>query len=144
MISQVPLKNGSIWWQGSAQGNTIFAMPTPSSEPVFPIVHSNVVFNGVNFNGFGMGRSFVGADEESQVVAMNATIEGASQKLDSIVWLNIKFKHSRIIYNGGPLYLGDVTFENCLFKFENDPVSQSVLAQIRAAGEKPVTLASGL
>lgn len=144
LISQVPLKNGSIWWQGSAEGNTIFAMPTPSSEPVFPIIQSNVVFNAVNFNGFGMGRAFVGTDEESQVVVMNATIEGASQKLDSIVWLNIKFKNSRIIYNGGPLYLGDVTFENCQFQFGNDLESQRVLSQIRQVEDKPLTLVSGL
>jgi len=144
MISQVPLTNGSIWWQGSAQGNTIFALPTPASEPVFPIVHSNVVFNAVNFNGFGMGRSFVGTDEESQVVVMNATVEGTSQKLDSIVWLNIKFKNSKIIYDGGPLYLREVTFENCQFQIGNDPESQKVLAHIRQSGDEPLTLASGL
>jgi len=32
---------------------------------------------------------------------MNATIEGAAQKLDAIVWLKIKFKDSKIIYSGG-------------------------------------------
>ena len=103
-----------------------------------------MVFNAVNFNGFGMGRAFVGTDEESQVVVMNAAIEGAFQKLDSIVWLNIKFKNSKIIYNGGPLYLGDVTFENCQFQFGNDPESQRVLSQVRQAEDKPVTLVSGV
>jgi len=144
LISQVPLKNGAIWWQGSAEGNTIFAMPNPSSEPVFPVSHSSVVFNAVNFNAFGMGRPFVGTDNESQVVVMNATIEGATQKLDAIVWLKIKFKNSRIIYAGGPLYLGDATFENCQFQFGTDSESQKVLAQIKAAGNQPVTLVSGL
>ncbi len=144
MISQVPLKNGAAWWQGSAQGSAIFAMPNPSGEPVFPVSHSSVVFNGVNFNAFGMRRAFVGTDNESQVVIMNATIEGAAQKLDAIVWLNIKFKNSQIIYRGGLLYLGDVTFENCQFQFGTDTESKKVLAQIQAAGNQPVTLVSGL
>jgi hypothetical protein len=75
---------------------------------------------------------------------MNATIEGATQKLDGIVWLNIKFKNSQIIYNGGPVYLGDVTFENCQFQFGSDTESQKVLAQIKGSGAQPVTLFSGL
>jgi len=144
MISQVPLKNGASWWQGSPEGNTIFAEPTPSAEPVFPVSHARVVFNGIGFMGFGLGRPFVGTDNESQVVIMNATVAGASQKLDSIVWVNIKFKTSRIIYSGGPLYLGETSFENCLFEFGSDPASQKVLEQIKAAGNRPVTVVSGL
>jgi hypothetical protein len=144
MLSQVPLRDGTIWWQGSAEGSTIFGMPEPSTEPVFPVSHSSVIFNAVNFNAFGMRRAFVGTDNESQVVVMNATIEGATQKLDAIVWLNVKFKNSQIIYSGGPLYLGDVTFENCQFQFGNDPESQKVLAQIKASENQSVTLVSGL
>jgi hypothetical protein len=144
MLSQVPLKNGALWWQGSEQGSAIFALPNPNSEPVFPVSHSSVVFNAVNFNAFGMRRAFIGTDNESQVVVMNATIEGATQKLDAIVWLNIKFKNSQIIYSGGPLYLGDVTFENCQFQFGSNPESQKALTQIKTAGNQPVTLVSGL
>jgi len=144
MLSQVPLKNGAVWWQGSVEGSTIFGMPEPSSAPVFPVSHSSVVFNAVNFDAFGMRRAFVGTDNESQVVIMNATIEGAAQKLDAIVWLNIKFKNSQIIYNGGPLYLGYVTFENCQFQFGSDPESQKALAQIKEMDKQPVTLVSGL
>jgi hypothetical protein len=144
MISQVPLKNGAVWWQGSAQGNAIWAIPDPSLGAVFPVSRSSVVFNAVNFNAFGMRRAFVETDNESQVVIMNATIEGATQKLDAIVWLNIKFKNSQIIYSGGPLYLGDVTFENCQFQFGSGTESQKVLAQIKEMGKQPVTLVSGL
>src|SRR5579859_57767 len=144
MISQVPLKNGAVWWQGSSQGNTIIAIPEPSLGAVFPVSHSSVVFNAVNFNAFGMRRAFVETDSESQVVIMNATIEGAAQKLDAVVWLNIKFKNSQIIYNGGPLYLGDVAFENCQLQVGSDPESQKALAQIKTAGNQPVTLVSGL
>src|SRR2546430_5859232 len=63
----------------------------------------------------------------SQVVIMDATIEGATQKLDAIVWLNIKFKNSQIIYSGGPLYLGDVTFENRSEEHTSELQSQSNL-----------------
>ncbi len=144
MLSQVPLKNGAVWWQGSTEGSAIFAILDPSLGAVFPISHSSVVFNAVNFNAFGMRRAFVETDDESQVVIMNATIEGATQKLDAIVWLNIKFKNSQIIYSGGPLYLGDVTFENCQFQFGSDTESQKVLIQIKEMGNQPVTLVSGL
>jgi len=143
MVSQVPIKNATGWWQGSAQGNAIWAIPDPSLGAVFPVSHSSVVFNAINFNAFGLGRGFVETDNESQVVIANATVEGAAQKLDAIVWLNIKFKNSKIIYNGGPLYLGDVTFENCLFQFGSDAESQKVLAQIRAARNQPVVVLSG-
>ncbi len=144
MLSQVPLKDGAVWWQGSAQGSAIFAIPDQSLGAVFPISHSSVVFNAVNFDAFGMRRAFVETDNESQVVIMNATIEGATQKLDAIVWFNVKFKDSQIIYAGEPLYLGDVTFENCQFQFGSDTESQKVLAQIQTAGNQPVTLVSGL
>lgn len=145
MISkQVPIKNGAVWWQGSPQGSAIWTISDPSFGAVFPVSHSSVVFNAVNFNAFGMQRALVETDNESQIVIMNATIESAAQKLDAIVWLNIKFKNSQIIYSGGPLYLGDVTFENCQFQFGSDAESQKVLAQIKESGKQPVTLVSGL
>ena len=75
---------------------------------------------------------------------MNAAIEGAAQKLDAIVWLNVKFKNSQIIYSGGPFYLGDVTFENCQFQFGSDAESRKALAEIKEMGKQPVTLVSGL
>jgi hypothetical protein len=143
-ISQVFIEDQTVWHQGSAEGTTIIALPNPSSEPVFPVSHSRVVFNALNFNSPGVRRPFVGTDNESQVVVMNATVEGASQKLDAIVWLKIKFKNSQILYAGGPLYLGGVTFENCQFQFGSDPESQRVLAQIEAAANQPVTIVSGL
>lgn len=143
MLSQVPLKN-SAWWQGSPEGNTIFAMPYPESQPVFPVSpNTTVIFNNLDFNAFGGMRSFVGTDGKSQVVVMNATIH-AVQKLDFIVWLNVRFVGSIILYNGGPLYLGNVTFENCRFQFGSDAESQKVLAQIRNVGNEPVSLVSGL
>ena len=102
-------------------------------------------FSDVNFWGLvGPGRAFVGADSTSQVLVRNATITGASQSLDSIVWLKVKFVNSEIIYNGSPLYLGDVIFENCRFTFRDDPESQKTLAQIQQAEGKPLTLVSGL
>jgi hypothetical protein len=144
LLRQVPLKNGAAWWQGSAEGNTIFAVPMPNSEPVFPVYHSDVVFNALNFNAFGLGRPFIETDHQSRVVVMNATVEGTSQKLDGIVWLKVKFKNSRITYTGGPLYLGDVTFENCQFQFGSDPESQKVLGQIKENVNRPVTIVSGV
>jgi hypothetical protein len=79
-----------------------------------------------------------------RLLVIDAIFEGGEQKLDSIVWLKMKFKNTQIIYGGGPLYLGDVTFENCQFEFGNDPESQRVLAQIKAAANQPVNLVSGL
>jgi hypothetical protein len=142
LVSQVPLKNGAIWWQGSAEGNTIFAMPN-GAGPVFPILNSRVVFNGIGFNGFGLGRAFVGTDGQSQVAVMNAKIEGAVQKLDSIVWLDIEFRGSRIVYEGGPLYLGKVKFVNCQFVFGDDPESKRVLDEIVQVHGEQVSLVSG-
>jgi hypothetical protein len=142
MISQVPLKNGAAWWQASPEGNAIFAIPRADLQPVFPISNSTVVFNGINFRGFG--RPFIGTDKKSQVIVSNATIEGARQVLDSVVWLNVKFRGSEITYNGGPLYLGNVTLENCQFRSGTNPESQKVIEEIKKAGSEAVNLVSGL
>jgi|SRR5580692_11656 hypothetical protein len=144
LISKVPLQGGAVWWQGSSEGSTVIPVPSSASDPVFPVSRSKVVFNEINFAGFGPKRPFIATDNQSEVVVMNATISEARQKLDSIVWLRIVFQSSVIIYNGGPLYLGDVSFRDCDFQFGNDPESQKVLAQIKQAEDKPVTLVSGL
>jgi hypothetical protein len=141
MLSQVPLTH-TAWWQGSEEGNTVIAIPTSAPGPVFLVSHSTVVFNLINFMGFG--RGFIGTDDQSQIAVMNARVTGASQNLDSIVWLNVNFEGSKIIYHGGPLYLGDVTFKNCLFEFGEDEISRKVLSQIKEAGNSKVTIVSGL
>src|SRR5262249_9382684 len=65
VLSQVPLKGGSAWWQGSPEGTSIIGTPEPSSQPVFPVSHSTVIFSGVNFKGLGLGRAFIGTDNQS-------------------------------------------------------------------------------
>jgi hypothetical protein len=60
--------------------------------------------------------------------------------LNRWVMLAAWFFEQGIIYSGGPLYLGDVTFENCQFQFGSGTESQKVLAQIKEMGKQPVTL----
>src|SRR5260221_1093406 len=91
-------------------------MPYPESQPVFPVSpNTTVIFNNLDFNAFGGMRSFVGTDGKSQVVVINATIH-AVQKLDFIVWLNVRFGGSIILYNGVASYLGQGNFCNVILQ----------------------------
>ena len=144
LVSPVPLDKGSVWWQGSPEGSTILALANAAPGATFPISHSVVVFNDVNYNSLGLSRPFITADSGSRVVVMNSVIGGAPQQLDGIVWLKVRFENCRVLYNGGPVYLGEVSFQNCQFEAGDDPESQMLLAQVQAAAGQPITLVLGL
>jgi hypothetical protein len=60
--------------------------------------------------------------------------------MDGPKWINVDFSGSVVEYDGGPLYLADVSFTNCTFKFGSDPRSKLALSLIEANNGKPVSL----
>ena len=78
--------------------------------------------------------------DPATVLFMGIHIKTCAQRLDGPRWINVNFSGSDIEYNGGPLYLADVKFENCKFNFGSDPNSKAALATIIASKEAPVSL----
>lgn len=74
------------------------------------------------------------------VIVFDMQVYTCAQKLDGPRWINNQFVGSKIEYNGGPLYLADVTFENCRFDFGTDSRSKMALSIISASNGTPVSL----
>lgn len=79
--------------------------------------------------------AFVLTEASHQKVAiMDVVVSNLSQALDTIIWVDVTFDRCRISYDGGPLLLKNVIFNDC--EFESSPV----LDKIRSHGGNPVTL----
>lgn len=74
------------------------------------------------------------------VVVLNVAVNTCAQKLDGPRWINDQFMNSSVEYGGGPLYLADVRFVNCTFKFGDDAKSKLALAAIRSSNGTLVNL----
>jgi hypothetical protein len=74
------------------------------------------------------------------VTVFDVRVNTCAQKLEGIRWINDQFNGGAIEYNGGPLYLADVKFTNCTFKFGNDSNSKAVLSAIVASESSPVSI----
>jgi hypothetical protein len=86
---------------------------------------------------------FLGVPQESATVneyIFNVHVKTCAQKLDGPRWIKTDFNGSVIEYEGGPLYLADVSFTNCTFKFGSDPKSRAALSAIEAGKGNPVSL----
>ncbi len=71
---------------------------------------------------------------------IDSRINTCAQGLDGPKWINDTFNGSIIEYSGGPLYLADVSFKNCTFKFGTDPNSREALSVISASKGASVSL----
>lgn len=65
-----------------------------------------------------------------RLIADEGEIMNLTQDLSGVYWIHTTFENSVIVYNGGPLYLADVTFKNCTFDFGNDSQSREVKAAL--------------
>ena len=67
----------------------------------------------------------IGQSDGIKFEVSTVTLE-CSQKLDHAAWKNVHFVNSTILYDGGPLLLKDVTFENCRFELNYSANSQKL------------------
>jgi hypothetical protein len=113
----------------------------PQTSPLSPEMSlgSMAYLSGFTMNCTYPTAHFLAA-EKAPVVVFDVLVNICAQKLDGPRWINVDFKNSSIEYTGGPLYLADVTFVNCTFKFGDDINSRSALVAIRASNGAPVTL----
>lgn len=71
------------------------------------------------------------------VLVLRTTIDGLTQKLDGITWIDVAFKHSIVIYDGGPVYMTRVTFVDCEFRIS--PKYRSLIEYLQNSGSAGVT-----
>ncbi len=76
------------------------------------------------------GREAIHIGRDVSIISDGDVIRNSGQDLSGIYWIHTTFENSEIRYAGGPLYLADVTFKNCTFKFGDDPRSQEVKAAL--------------
>lgn len=90
----------------------------------------------------GIALVLVPSDFHGNVLVYEVRLIGLTQDLTKVKWLNVEFVNSTIKYNGGPLYLENVTFQSCKLNFGTDENSKKALAVILKAHGNPVTLIS--
>jgi|ERR1051326_1523370 hypothetical protein len=76
-----------------------------------------------------------------QATFTNDIFEDCRQTLDHGVWKNTRFVNSVIFYNGGPVELDGVTFENCIFHIADVPNARTFLS--RVISSNPSTIKVG-
>jgi hypothetical protein len=75
-----------------------------------------------------------------KIFIFNVVVIGCHQTLDHLIWIDTEFKNATITYNGGPLRLADVRFNNCVFEAGNEPESQKILSLLRGLNGNPAVL----
>jgi hypothetical protein len=70
-------------------------------------------------------------------LVIRTTIDGLTQKLDGITWIDVTFKHCIIIYDGGPVYMTKVKFIDCEFRIS--PTHQNLIDYLQKSGPTGVT-----
>jgi hypothetical protein len=80
------------------------------------------------------------SSEKQVEIVYDVNLENTVQDITYINWVNVGFKNVVVKYNGGPLYLGNVTFKDCTFEFGNDNVSQALLRKLKAVGDHPASV----
>jgi hypothetical protein len=73
-------------------------------------------------------------------IFVDSDFVNVGQDLTGFKWVRDRFRNSRILYSGGPLYLSEVSFTDCSFQFAADPVSRKVLDLIRVSNGKTVSI----
>ena len=105
----------------------------------FPSHSADLIMHNFHIVGGGIA---IQVGPGSSAIADGGRIVNSGQDLAGIYWIRTTFENSEIRYSGGPLYLADVTFKDCTFKFGNDPRSREVKAALLGVTKrnKPVTM----
>lgn len=141
------LRIGGIWNVGKGQDKTQFIIAPSFPAPSLFYIDSPSVMTDLSIVTLASARADLEAltlrGENATAVISQVTIQGLSQDLTKIAWLNVTFQGDIIRYNGGPLYLANAHFVRCKFEFGNDAISQKVLSEIESHNSQGITLVEG-
>jgi hypothetical protein len=104
---------------------------------MFPSHPPNLV---IRESSFINDREAIHIGPNVSVIADNVLVRHCGQDLAGIYWIHTIFENSDVRYEGGPLYLADVTFKNCTFSFGKDAQSQNVKRAILGSRGKPTSV----
>lgn len=138
----------SVWFEGTGKDGATITVDFTSTHPLpphpaaFVIAGGDPVLSKMRVRGTDSVPSFlIVPSGQSRVLVSEVRIDGLTQNLGGVTWIDVDFVNAIIQYNGDPAYLSGVTFTNCKFELGNDAVSQWMLARISRPRE-PITLAS--
>jgi hypothetical protein len=90
-------------------------------------------------------RKFLGivVEDRPRVIAYKVTIDGLTQAIDGIFWVDSVFTRCTIRFNGGEVNLSQVHFENCDFdsSLDANPILKRILLRAR---DNTITFSSAM
>jgi len=98
------------------------------------------VFIGAYIEGAKEAIKFDSPETAASIVVIDSTFKATGQDITGVKWFNVRFVDCTIRYNGGDLYLSDVTFQNCRFEFGRDAKSRHVYEFLERLSSGPKTL----
>jgi hypothetical protein len=79
----------------------------------FVVSRATVVFDSIDFVG-GTSESPIEIDGAgSNALVRDSIMRNVTQYLDGVIWVDVRFENSKIMYHDGPLRLRNVTFKDC-------------------------------
>ena len=126
------------------QGDHSWFMLGPGGGGI-AINNSTVVFDKIDFRSFTAQNAIFLVGDHSNAFVRDSIMEGVSQQVERITWVDVRFENSRILYReGAPLRLRNVTFKDCDlsglgFPLGFGPVSSELIKRIGEAKGQPIT-----
>ena len=77
------------------------------------VEQSTMTFEKLDFIGNGASEAIVVVGDTSHVLVQDAIVKNVPQRIDRIVWNEVRFENVSLEYGGGPIRMQKVTFKNC-------------------------------
>jgi hypothetical protein len=110
------------------------------------VVNAGIEIKGafISFDGLDFEDSqipLILMDDQAGALVSDSIFQGGAQALDRIVWVNVRFENTSILYNQGPLRLRNVSFRNCDLRNLQSPfhIEQELLRRIQESNGQPLT-----
>jgi hypothetical protein len=136
MNSPVTLKNANLTILG---GPSTFYL----GESVI-VEQSTVIFDKVDFIGTGASDAIVVLGQGSHVLVQDSIVKNIRQRVDGIVWNDVRFENVSLDYVDGPIRMHNVTFRECdVFRLITSQATGELANRITAAeaSGEPITYA---
>lgn len=99
-----------------------------------------IVFSGINFIGSSNESSPLGIEgTTTNTLVQNAKLQNVVQPIDLVIWVNVEFENSTVVYHGKAVFLKNVRFKNCQFQFDPHADTSELQLRIANANGGPVT-----
>lgn len=103
------------------------------------------IFQDLNFISTTPGSLLIANDRPPaglgcQTIFKDATIQGFSQKLDDLVWIDVVFERCSLVYSGGSLTLVNTVIKDCDVRIDGNV--PETIRDVLLSGTEAITIAS--